>query len=127
MEYESASVKVMNSYDYCHFEVCLGVQKDGIGRITQVDIDEARKQAQRLVDKSIAQYKTAKRTENARLNAKHSAAGLRKEVQIIKDNFPQSEWTPEHKAKVKALEDYDFRASLYYDYEDDWEYDRDEY
>lgn len=127
MEFENASVKVMNSYDYCHFEVCLGVQPDGIGRITGHDVDNTRKQAQRLVDKAIMQYKTAKQAENARINAERSAASLRREVSVIKENFPQSEWTPEQKAKVKALEDYDFRARLYYDYEDDWEYDRDEY
>lgn len=127
MEFESASVKVMNSFDYCHFEVCLGVNPDGIGRITSKDIDETRKEAQRLVDKAKEQYKIAKRATEARMNAERNAASMRREVSIIKENLPQSEWSPEQKAKVKALEDHDFRASLYYDYEDDWGYDRDEY
>jgi arginine decarboxylase-like protein len=123
MEFESATVKVMNSYDYCHFEVCLSLSD----AVTEETVDETRKEAQRLVDKAIDQYKIGKLTAKARIRAEQSAAGLRKEVNIIKENFPKSEWTPEQKAKVKALDDYDFRASLHYDYEDDWDYDRDEY
>ena len=41
---------------------------------------------------------------------------LEKEVRIIQENFPKSEWTNTQKATIKALEDF-----KYYDYQDDWE------
>jgi hypothetical protein len=106
-----ASVKVMNSYDYCHFEICLGTDDD----CTIEQADALRKEAQRLVDKAIAQYKIAKN----KIQYQHGFhEGLSKEVRIIKENYPMPEWTPEQKAKVKALEDFRF-----YDYQDDWEDD----
>ena len=104
-----ASVKVMNSYDYCHFEVYLGSDED----MSLKQIDDMRKDAQRLVDKAIDQYKTAK-TLIPYQPGKHKE--LKRLVQIIKENYPSSEWTPEQKATVKALDDFEF-----YDYQDDWE------
>ena len=42
----TASVKVMNSYDYGHFEMTLGTTEP----VTMAEINEMRKDAQRLVD-----------------------------------------------------------------------------
>jgi hypothetical protein len=109
-----ASVKVMNSHDYCHFEVCLGTDED----ISLNEVNEMRKDAQRLVDKAIEQYKIAKKRIPYQYNNHKS---LEKEVQIIKENYPMSEWTPDQKAKVKALADFQ-----YYDYQNDW-YEDDQY
>lgn len=109
----NASVKVMNSYDYCHFEVVLSVEDVEI-----TDVDLLRKEAQRLVDKAIKQYKIAKRV--AQLDVTPSQELTRK-VKAIKENFPQSEWSPEQQAIVKEYEDRNFRASLSYDYQDDWD------
>jgi hypothetical protein len=54
-----ASVKVMRSHDYCHFEVALSATiDDGLERPVQVD--ELRKTAARLADKAVEQYKVAK-------------------------------------------------------------------
>ncbi|MBN1625007.1 MAG: hypothetical protein JW944_00670 [Deltaproteobacteria bacterium] len=103
------SVKVMNSYDYCHFEICLGTDED----LTIDQVNELRKDAQRLVDKSVAQYKIAK-NHIPYQDGKH--ADLERKVKIIKENFPTSEWTPEQKATVKALDDFRF-----YDYQNDWD------
>ena len=103
-----ASVKVMNSYDYCHFEVCLGSDED----LSLEAINELRKDAQRLVDKAISQYKIAK---NLIPYQPHEHKKLQEKVQIIKENYPMSEWTPEQKATVKALDDFRF-----YDYQDEW-------
>ncbi len=56
-----ASVKVMRSYDYCHFEVALSTQCSTMG-----GIDDLRKDAARLVDKAVAQYITAKEAAEVR-------------------------------------------------------------
>lgn len=108
----NASVKVMNSYDYCHFEVALSAEDVSIE-----DVDNLRKEAQRLVDKSIKQYKIAKRIAS-HLPDSYSAG----RIQAIKENYPKSEWTPEQAASVKAYDDAMFAAS-HYDYQDDWEDD----
>lgn len=52
-----ASVKVMRSHDYCHFEVSLGYDAPA----TLEQIDALRKEAARLADKAVEQYKIAKR------------------------------------------------------------------
>lgn len=110
----NASVKVMNSFDYCHFEVALSAED-----VTLEDVDRLRKEAQRLVDKSIKQYKVAKRTASQMPDSY-----LKSRVQTLRENIPQSEWTPEQKAMVKAYNDAMFAAQQY-DYQDDWD-DRDD-
>ena len=111
----NASVKVMNSYDYCHFEVALSAED-----VSLEDVDNLRKDAQRLVDKAIKQYKIAKRVA---MIDRTPSPELERKVKAIKENFPQSEWTPGQQATVKEFEDRSFRASLSYNYEDDWEDD----
>lgn len=111
----NTNIKVMNSYDYCHFEIALSVDD-----VTLADVDNLRKDAQRLVDKAIEQYKIAKRV--AAIDHTPSQE-LQRKAKAIKENFPQSEWTPEQKAFIKEFEDRSFRASQSYDYEDDWEDD----
>jgi ABC-type nitrate/sulfonate/bicarbonate transport system substrate-binding protein len=106
----NASVKVMNSYDYCHFEVALSAEDVSIA-----DVDNLRKEAQRLVDKSIKQYKVAKR-----IASQMPDSYLESRVRTLRENTPQSEWTPEQKAMVKAYNDAMF-ASSHYDYQDDWD------
>ena len=113
-----ASVKVMLSYDYCHFEIALSSEVLGTP-----EVDDLRKSAQRLADKAVAQYKVAKKAANKLAATKAGIDRLKRDVEIIKENFPKSEWTSEHKAKIKALEDANFRAGRRYDYGDDWEED----
>ena len=112
------SVKVMRSYDYCHFEVSLATDKE----LASIDIDDMRKEAQRLVDKAVKQYTVAKEDALNRSQAFMLLPSLSQRAKIIVENYPKSEWTPEQKAEVKAYEDAEFRASLYYDYEDEWDY-----
>jgi hypothetical protein len=114
-----ASVKVMRSHDYCHFEICLGYN----GSATLEQIDTLRKEAARLADKAVAQYITAK-----------AACALR--VQM-RDNWrlgqahktPENERTPEEKAIIKYHQDAAFRSQFEYDYQDDWAcpYNEDQY
>lgn len=112
-KYIDASVKVVNSYDYCHFEVALSAED-----VSLEDVDNLRKDAQRLVDKAIKQYKIAKRAAVVDLTPTSEMA---RKVQAIRENFPQSEWTPEQQATVKEYENRCFRASIQYDYQDDWD------
>jgi len=105
-----ASTKIMLSYDYSHFEICLSSDED----LTLKQIDGMRKDTQRLADKAVHQYKVAKR-EAERMIYGGEQDRIEKEVKVIRENYPKSEWTPEQKAKVKALEDFQ-----YYDYQDDW-------
>lgn len=113
---DSASVKVMLSYDYCHFEIALS------GEVTSTkNVDNMRKEAQRLADKAVKQYQIAKAEAERRLLTERDIVRLQREARVIEENFPKSEWTPEQKAVIKALADAEFRLHSVYDYEDDWE------
>lgn len=113
----SASVKIMRSYDYCHFEVCLGTDEE----LTLLQVDEMRKEAARLVDKAVEQYKIAKSVRDYQCQSHYKYEGLEKEVNEIIANVPESERTPEHKATLKKWGDYCHKMRCEYDYQDDWE------
>lgn len=109
---KSASVKVMLSYNYCHFEASMSLEnEDGV---TNKDIDDARKDCNRLCDKAISQYKRAKAEEIKRSNQQYERATLEKEVSQIRIK-PKDEWTVVEQAKVKALEDYNWEAQFNYE------------
>lgn len=104
---DHASVKVMRSHDYCHFEIALG--SDSPLAVNQVDA--LRKEAARLADKAVAQYKVAKAVAT---HTEYDALTLQaKEVRQI----PEADRTPEQKAILKRATD------RHYDYEDDYDYD----
>ena len=118
------SVKVMRSFDYCHFEVCLSTdQIDSPG-----DADLMRKEAARLVDKAVRQYQIAKSTNWQKVNRLDQRQKLSEEVATIL-TIADSDRTPEQKAKVKLLEDHLYwERNDFYDYQDDWDdYDNGEY
>ena len=48
----------MLSYDYSHFETSMSLENES--GVTKEEIDEARKNCQRLCDKAVRQYKIAK-------------------------------------------------------------------
>lgn len=116
---DGASVKIMRSFDYCHFEVCLSLEPGDV--ITSDQVDNLRKDAMRLVDKAVEQYKVAKETRENADAAEIEVSLYLKKAQVIKENFPVSEWTPEQKAIVKRAADIEFVRNLNYDYEDDWQ------
>ena len=113
------SVRIMVSYDYCQFEVCLSSDE-----VLSLDaVDAMRKDAARLVDKAVCQYKVKQENLRRRGVGQRQLNSLQREVAIIKENFPASEWTPEQKAVVKRCDDVEFALNREYDYEDDWELD----
>jgi hypothetical protein len=109
----SASVKIMLSFDYCHFEVSLSNETT-----TPAEANELRKTAQRLADEAVRQYQMAKSEASKRTQAQCMLPGLKSEVEEIK-KFHPDEWTPRQKGTVKALEDAEFAAAHKYQYDDD--------
>lgn len=61
-----ASVKIMRSYDYNHFEVTLSSDED----MTLDEVNEMRKSAARLADQALLQYQLMKKVQSAQLNAR---------------------------------------------------------
>ena len=112
-----ASVKVMRSYDYCHFEVNLSASVDCPPDSPEwfQQVDNLRKNAARLADKAVAQYKVAKEAHQSEENSWHS---LRYAAENA-EKTPEEMRTPEEKAAIKALADARF-AQRHYDYQDDW-------
>jgi hypothetical protein len=112
-----ASVKVMRSHDYCHFEVSLAASVDCPPDSPEwyQQVDNLRKNAARLADKAVAQYQIAKA---AHQSEEGSLDSLRYAAEQA-GRTPESERTPEQKAAIKALADARF-AQRHYDYQDDW-------
>lgn len=108
------NVRVMLSYDYCHFEFQLGSEEDACLE----DMDNLRKEAMRLADKAIAQYKQAKQAAQDMLSEEQDRQTLTRLVEKI-HLLPPDTWTPTQKAQVKALEDWHFMRR--FDYQDNWE------
>ena len=113
-----ASVKVMRSHDYCHFEVCLSTDT----ATTTEQVDALRKEAARLADKAVEQYKMAKAWASVTMysNKGDALKRLRDLAAVIHDT-PENERTPEEKAILKAIADDNYAARTY-DYQDDWKY-----
>jgi len=108
-----ASVKIMLSYNYCHFEVSKSVDVD----LSNEEINEMRKEVQRLADEAVRQYQVAKEKESLRSEMKWERDQLERQVRAI-EKIPGSEWTPEMKARVKSLQDNAYWRQHDYDYED---------
>jgi seryl-tRNA synthetase len=115
---KSATVKVMLSYNYNHFEASIALENEN--GLTTKDIDDARKDCNRLCDKAIKQYQQSKAIETKRANLTSEKRQLEREVAEIKQK-DKALWSVTDKAKVKALEDHNWE--LQWDYDDDWDED----
>ena len=112
----NASVKVMRSYDYCHFEINLASDISDLNNQGQiVAVDDLRKQAARLADKAVQQYKVAK-TVAEKLESVKSDWNLK-----MAKSTPEDQRTPSEKAIIKYHSDAAFAAQFDYDYEDDYD------
>jgi hypothetical protein len=118
----AASVRVLLSHDFCHFEV----SKSSDSELTDEQIDAMRKDCMRLADKAIRQYKIAKNAANTRMNRASERDRVSREVTLIEQK-PEGDRTPNEMAKVKAFHDRNWAdyISERYDYQDDWD-DHDE-
>lgn len=114
---ENCSVKIMLSYDYCHFEIQLGHRES----LTIGEVNELRKKAQRLADKAVKQYRTSQKI--SKLLSHHDLERLREVVAKIEE-IPEGERSSSDKAYVNELRQYEYwKDREPYDYEDDDDYD----
>lgn len=117
---KSASVKVMRSFDYCHFEVAMSIESDN--GITNEEVDNTRKDCMRLADKAVDQYKIAKSNAAKRQEGAYYMNNFEDECKRIKAKDPNDRTIGEV-AKLKQYEDENWRAQFDYDYdyEDDYQ------
>lgn len=115
---ETASVKVMRSHDYCHFEVVLSSSSANSPEL----VDELRKTAARLADKAVSQYRIAKINAARLLQEKYERDALVQNVKRYKE-IPEGDRTVRMQAEIKAFDDAQWEASRGYDYEDHWDHD----
>lgn len=119
---KTASVKVMLSYDYSHFEASMSLENDN--GLSVKDIDEARKSCQRLADKAVGQYKTAKQAAANRSDGQYKMASFENECKRIsaKDEHDR---TLKEIAMLKQYENEKWQEQFDYNYgyDDDDEYD----
>lgn len=115
------SVKVMKSYDYCHFEVQLGEDSELIlyGDPGLKAADRLGKEAQKLVDKQIARYKRYK--QHLEGMSPFGNYRVAQAVAHIRDKIPAAHRTPEMKALLKAVDDYNHWQGREFDYDEDFE------
>jgi hypothetical protein len=118
---KNASVKVMLSYDYCHFEALMSLENDN--GLELKEIDDARKDCQRLADKAVGQYKTAKQAAIAREESKYRMINFEEECKRIANKNEQDR-TIKEIAMLKQYKDEEWRDQFYayYDYDDDEDY-----
>ena len=117
---EAASVKVMRSHDYCHFEVSLS----STAANSPEAVDELRKTAAWLADKAVDQYKVAKANLQRRELSAQQMSYTKQEADRIREK-PETERTPDEQAALKTWNDRVFAANRAYDYQDDWQDDED--
>lgn len=119
---KSASVKIMLSYDYSHFETSMALEDEN--GLTLSNIDEARKTCQRLCDKAVSQYKTAKSMAVKRSDGEYQMRNFEAECKRIsaKDEHDR---TLKEIAMLKQYQDENWQAQFEsrYDYDDDDDYD----
>ena len=109
-------VKVLRSYDYNHFEFCIPVAEDA----TIKERNEARKDAERLANEAVRQYKKAKEMAVKRESSQFQIDNFINAVKRIHIK-PTGERTVDELAMLKQYDDETWLSKLeyQYDYEDD--------
>ena len=115
---KTASVNVMLSYDYCHFETSMTLENDK--GVTKKELDDARKECMRLCDKAIVQYKKAKVIVANRDRTERLRSQFIDECNRIEE-MTECDRTPEQKAQLSRYENEEWEKhyQLYYDYDDE--------
>lgn len=110
---KTATVKVMLSHNYNHFETSISLENEEGIKIEE--IDEARKDCSRLCDKAIKQYEQAIIIQIKRCKLADEKRQMDIEVKEIKEKDKEQR-TVKEKATVKAFEEYNWE--LRWDYDD---------
>lgn len=115
---KSASVKIMLSYDYSHFESSMSLENES--GLLAVEIDAARKDCQRLCDKAVAQFKKAKEMAEKRNDGVYQMQNFETECKKIAAKN-EHDRTLKEIGMLKEYEDQKWRDKFQYmyDYEDD--------
>lgn len=111
-----ASIKIMLSYDYCHFEVC----KSTDDNITDVAINEMRKDVRRLCDEAVRQFIRAK--ERALFRSVNFSDMTRAEFEAACTKAkakPETARSPAEMGWLKQIEDENWQRHFEDDYYDD--------
>lgn len=113
----------MLSYDYSHFESSMTLESDN--GVTVSDMDDARKACMRLCDKAISQYKIAKDCAVRRQNGRYTMLNFESECKKILAKA-EGDRTINELAMLKQYQDEKWadKFRFDYDYEDDYEYDK---
>jgi len=115
---KSASVKIMLSHDYSHFETSMSLENEE--GVTKHEIDQARKDCQRLCDKAVAQYKKAKESAAKRSDGLYQMQNFEAQCKKIKLK-EDGDRTINEIAMLNQYEqeNWQSRFNIDYDYEDD--------
>lgn len=118
---KSASVKVMLSYDYCHFESSMTLENEE--GVSAKEVDDARKTCQRLAYKAAGQYRTAKEMAARRSDGKYQMQNFQQECEKIKKK-DEHDRTLKEIGMLKQYENENWQAQFdyEYDYDDDENY-----
>jgi len=111
---KSTSIKVMLSYDYCHFESSMSLENES--GVQKSEIDSARKDCMRLCDKAVSQYKIAKEMATLRQNGKYKMHNFEQECKKI-EMIPEGGRTLDQIAMLKQYSDENWQAQFDYDYD----------
>lgn len=116
-----ASVKIMLSYDYCHFEICKGSDEN----LSNEQIDAMRKDVQRLANKAVEQYKIFKSLAEIKIRRKDEKENSERQCNRILEK-PEGQRTLNEVALLKAFKDKNWNEYIdaRYDFEDDWDDER---
>ena len=117
---KSASVKIMLSYDYSHFETCMSLENEE--GVSKDEIDNARKDCQRLCDKAVKQYKIAKEMAAKRNDGEYKMRNFEEQCRSIALKA-EGDRTIKEIAMLKRYQDENWQAQFDYDYdyEDDYQ------
>jgi hypothetical protein len=113
-----ASVKIMLSYDWCHFEVCKSTDEN----VSDKGINQMRKDVQKLADEAVRQYKKAKEMAAERIDGLNQIENFEAKCKKIEAKS-ESDRTLSEIAMLKQYHDENWREQFEYryDYEDDSE------
>jgi hypothetical protein len=103
----TAQVRVLRSYDYCHFEVALSTDQP----MEVLEVDAMRKVAALLVDEAVRQYRVAKDREGRRTTKETEAREFIRRCEHLK-TLPIGELTPENAAILRAYADQSFMKAF---------------
>lgn len=111
----------MLSYDYSHFESSMQIENES--GLSMKDIDEARKNCQRLCDKAVYQYKQHKTNAANRSDGQYKMAAFEQECKRIEAKN-EHDRTLKEIAMLKQYHDENWQSQFdyNYDYEDDDSY-----